>query len=107
MIAKFNENYEVEINGQVINEKIFNEELIDYRLVDREYQIEHLCMWITESKSENDKRLMLEDLKYLMNLSDELVFSSITTNEFIAKSDNPKEFNSICEEIIKLNKEIK
>jgi len=102
-----NDEGEIEINGEVINSKIFNEELVDYSVVDREDRIEYLCMWITESDKSNDKRLMLEDLKYLMKLEDEFVFSSIFTNEYIAKSDDEETFNNICEEIIKLNSEIK
>jgi hypothetical protein len=72
----------------------------NYRLVNREQQINDLCMWISEatgSDRKNDLYLMKEDLKYLMSLEDEEVLSNLSTNEFIAKSDNPKRF----EEIIK------
>lgn len=102
-----NDEGETEINGEVINSKIFDEELVDYKVVDREDQIEHLCVWITESDNSNDKRLVLEDLKYLMKLEDEFIFSSISTNEYIVKSDDEEKFNEICEEILKLNSEIK
>lgn len=106
-----NLNKGVFINGILINEDIFQEEKVDYHIIEREQQIEDLYMWIGEAQRdrerENDVYLMKEDLKYLSSLKDELIFSSISTNEFIAKSDNPKEFNEICEEILKLNKEYK
>ena len=101
------EENEVKINNILIDESIFNEEKIDYRIVERKQQIEDLCMWISESKSNNDKELMKQDLKMLMSLDDELIFSSISTNMFIAKSDNKKEFNEICEEILKLKRAVK
>jgi hypothetical protein len=104
MEAKFNKDYQVEIEGKTIKEKIFQEELINYRLIEREVLIEDLINWISEAQNESYKYLMKEDLKYLINLKDEVVFSSISTNEYIAKSDNLKEFNNICKEILKLNK---
>lgn len=67
----------------------------NYKLVDRESQIEDLIMWISESEKPNDKMLMLQDLKYLMSLDDREVLSNLSTNEFIAESDNPKEFKEI------------
>jgi len=92
------------INNIQINEDIFNFEKVGYIIKDREQLIEDLCMWISESNNETDKTLMKIDLNYLMNLKDEFVFSSINTNEYIAKSDNLKDFNDICKEIIKINK---
>lgn len=97
----------VKINGTLINEKIFNQELVDYTAVEREDQIDYLIDWIGESQRESDKYLMKEDLKMLINWEDEFIFSSIVTNEYIAKSQDEEEFNNICEEIIKLNSEIK
>jgi hypothetical protein len=49
---------------------------------------------------------MKDDLKYLRGLNDEFVFSSISTNEYVAKSDNLEEFNDLCEELLKLNEEV-
>jgi len=95
------------INETLINEKIFSEEEVNYRVVEREQQINDLCMWISEatgSDRANDLYLMKEDLKYLINLKDEFVFSSTSTNEFIAKKDNLEGFNLICKEILELNK---
>lgn len=96
----------VRINGILINEEIFEKEKVDYRVSEREDQIDHLVMWISETDRKNDKELMLEDLKYLASLKDEFIFSSILTNEYIAKSQNEEEFNNICEEILKLNSEL-
>jgi len=97
----------IEINGVLIDEKIFDEEKVDYRPVFREDQIDNLINWISEasgSNRESDLYLMKEDLKYLINLSDEMVFSSLSTNEFIARSDDLEEFNEICKEILEINK---
>jgi hypothetical protein len=46
---------------------------------------------------------MLEDLKYLMSIEDEFVFSSILTNEFVAASDKPKHFAEIAQSILDLD----
>lgn len=93
-----------------INEDVFRYEKVGYVIRDREQLIDDLCMWISEatgSDRKNDLYLMKEDLKYLMNLEDEFVFSSIDTNDYIAKSDNSKDFNDICKEIIKVNEGLK
>ncbi len=109
------ENYNLQItgegvfiNGILISEDIFNEEKIGYSPRDREQQINDLYMWIGEatgSDRANDLYLMKEDLKYLENLEDEYIFSSVSTNEFICKSDDLKEFNSICKKVLELNKQ--
>ena len=94
------------INETLINEKIFQEEKVDYSVQEREDQIDHLIDWIGECgmDREGDKNLMKEDLKYLINLKDEFIFSSISTNEYILKEDNLKRFNKICKEILELHK---
>jgi len=94
------------INETLINEKIFQEEKVEFSPVEREDQIDDLIDWIGEcgTDRESDKSLMKIDLKYLINLEDEFVFSSISTNKFIAKSDNLESFNEICKEILELNK---
>ena len=105
-----NLNEGVFINNILINEKIFREELTDWVIVKREEQINNLINWISECRRESDKALMKEDLKYLIGLKDEFIFSSIfssiLTNEYISKSDNLKEFKDICDEILKLNEEL-
>lgn len=105
MKAKINENGEVVINEIVISQEA--EEKVGYNLREREQQISDLYMWISEatgSDRTNDLYLMKEDLKYLLNLEDEFVFSNLETNEFIAESDDLKGFNEICEELVKANK---
>lgn len=92
--------YSVYINNIEMKEDIFDTENIGYVLRFREDLIDNLINWISEAK-ESDKFLMKEDLKYLIDLEDEYVFSSISTNEYIAKSDNEEEFNNICKEILK------
>ncbi len=96
------------INTILINEKIFQEEMHEFAPIEREDQIDHLIDWISEcgADKEKDKNLMKEDLKYLIKLTDEYVFSSISTNEFIAKSDNEERFNLICKDILKLSEKI-
>ena len=90
------------INETLINERIFQEEKHEYTAIEKEDQINHLISWISEAKG-NDKELMIDDLKYLINLKDEYLFSSISTNDFIAKSDDEENFNRICKELLKLN----
>ncbi len=97
----------VYINDILINEDIFQEELVDYKPCDREDEIDMLFTWISEcgSDRQSDKELMIEDLRYLQGLNDEWVWSNISTNEFIAKSDDEERFNEICEEILEKNSE--
>ena len=97
-------NNKVKINNQIINEELFGGEKVDYNLRYRTEEIDNLITWIAETKKENDKFLMIEDLRYLISLPDEFIFSNLNTNEYIAKSDNEKRFNEICEEILKENK---
>ena len=54
-----------------------------YKIVNRETEIDNLIMWISESKSENDKFLMKEDLKQLLSMDCENIYSSEDTNEYI------------------------
>lgn len=85
-----------------INEKIREDELFEYEIRDREDFIDNLIMWISEATT--DKAIMKQDLKLLMNLEDDYIFSSISTNNYIHSGSS--EFNSTCLELIKLNKEI-
>ena len=92
----------IKINGVLIDEEIFQKEEFGYYPEEREELIERIIGLFSETTKENDKFLMKEDLKYLMNLKDVFIFSSIYTNEYIAKSDNNTEFNKICKELIEL-----
>lgn len=90
------------INQTEINETIFNQELFNYSIVDRDDFIDDLIRWINEA--DRDRELMKDDLKYLMGCDDIYLFSSIETNEYVLESDNEEEFNSLCEELLELNK---
>lgn len=86
-----------------IDEVIRDKQLFEYEIIDREDYIEQLIGWIAECKTP-DKELMKTDLKMLMNSREDYLFSSISTNDFISSSD--ERFESTCEELIALNKEI-
>jgi len=92
------------INGIKIKERIFQEELFEYKIIDRKEFIDELIRWIGEAKS-TDKVLMKQDLELLMNTTDDFMFSSISTNEYVGKEDS--NFDELCEELLKLNKETK
>jgi len=100
--AEINDEGQIELNGEIIDESIFNEERVDYSLRERDDFIDTLIDWISEATK--DKEIMKSDLRYLMKLNDEYIWSSILTNKYIAKSDNREEFNNICKEVLKLNK---
>ena len=87
-----------EINGVSVSQD--KEHEIEYSLRNREQQIEDLYKWIAESQSESDKTLMKEDLHYLESLNDEFIFSNLSTNEFIAQSDDEETFNKICQDLL-------
>ena len=92
-----------EIKGKEISQEQEGE--VGYSLTDREQQINDLYMWIGEatgSDKANDLYLMKEDLHYLEGLEDEFIFSNLSTNEFIAKSDDEKRFNEICGDLLNL-----
>lgn len=93
--------YGFKINDELIKEQIFQEEKSNYKIESRDELIDNLIDWISEANK--DKELMKQDLKYLLNLEDEFIFSSILTNEYIAFSDNPERFNKIAEDILELN----
>lgn len=95
-----NDGYE--INGIKLNEEMFQEELIGYQIRDRKDFIDNLIDWISEATK--DRELMKSDLKYLMDLEDEFILSSIYTNEYICCSDSEEEFNNIIQEMLELNK---
>jgi len=106
MEIEINDNNEVVIDNIIIDNSIFEEEKINYEVVEREQKIDDLINWIGESESESDKFLMKEDLKHLISIGDKYIFSSISTNEFIIKSEDETEFNNLCKEILDLNKKI-
>ena len=93
-----------EINEIEISQE--KEEEVGYSLRDREQQIEDLYMWIGEAQRDQNRRgdlyAMKEDLHYLESLGDEFIFSNLSTNEFIAQSDDAETFNKICQDLLNL-----
>ena len=81
------------------------EDDFDYRIENRVDLIDNLIDWISEATQ--CKEIMKDDLKYLMGLEDEYIFSSISTNEYIAKSDNLDYFNNLCADMIKFSNKFK
>ena len=94
------------IDDVVINNVIFQDEMVEYEYRDRKDFIESLFDWIGEASGE-DRELMKEDLLYLNTLEDEYIFSSISTNSYVAESDDKEQFNSLCDEILKVNAGLK
>jgi hypothetical protein len=77
----------------------FEDAELGYRIEERKEIIDNLISWIAEANDRpSDKQIMKDDLEYLMGLEDDYVFSSYTTNEYIACSDNKERFIQIAEE---------
>jgi len=95
------------INGIAINEKIREEDLFEYKIIHRESFIDELIGWIAEAQrgGRSDAMVMKDDLKYLLTIEDEYIFSSISTNEYVCKSDD--NFNYLCVELLELNNSLK
>lgn len=74
-----------------------------WTIEEREDLIDRLIDWIWETHN-SDKEIMKTDLKYLIMLPDKYIFSSETTNEYVAKSDNEKQFNELCYDFITYKK---
>ena len=78
----------------------FEEAELGYRIEERKELIDNLISWIAEANDRPaDQQMMKDDLEYLMGLEDDCVFSSYTTNEYIACSDNRERFIQIAEEL--------
>lgn len=109
-ISIVNDNYYVhdskEKRNVLINSDIFQNELFDYSIVDRSDLIDNLIMWISECGIDrnHDKELMKTDLKYLMDVKDDYIFSAFSTNEYIVSDDD--NFEETCRELIALNKKL-
>lgn len=71
-----------------------------YYIKERDQHIDDLIQRIAEIESESNKFLMKEDLKTLVNLKDDFIFLSESTNEFISKTDDKEEYNNLCEQFI-------
>jgi len=91
------------INGVKLNEKIRHEELFEYTITHRESFIDELTRWISEATK--DKELMKSNLKMLMEVEDEYILSSVSTNAYLY--NGCADFNNTCKELLKLNKSLK
>lgn len=85
-----------------LNEKIRDEEMLEYHIADREELINDLMRWISECNK--DSGLMREDMEMLMQLKDDYIFSSNSTNSYISSIDSG--FNETCEELIELSESL-
>lgn len=65
--------------------------------------------WHCEARNagRSDAAAMYEDIEYLMTLNDNYVFSSRSTNNYVAYSDNEDRFHEICEDILEANSKLK
>ena len=86
--------------GVKLSEKIRQEDLHEYSIVDKKSLIHDLIRWIGEAGG--NASLMEADLKMLMDVEDDYIFSSNSTNSYITKSDS--EFDETCNQLIELNK---
>lgn len=91
------------INGIELKDKIFQEELSEWTIIHRESFIDELYRWIAEALQGNrsDAQLMKDDQQMLMKKTDEYIFSSNSTNDYVCSDDD--RFNKICKELLKLN----
>jgi len=84
-------------------EDINNSDLIQselgYEIREREDLIQSILDMISEARWAN-RTLMEEDLEYLYSLDDTVIFSSVNTNDYIAKDDDPERFDELCEKIV-------
>ena len=87
------------INGIKINDKIREEELHEFSIIHRDSFLDDLINWISEAKQ--DKELMKQDLKELMNWNDEYILISNSTNYYIGV--NSDDYEETCTELLELN----
>ena len=92
------------INGIELKDEIFEQDLSEWEIIHRKSFIDKLYRWIAEAMQANrsDAELMKDDQQMLMKKTDEYIFSSISTNDYICSDDD--RFNEICEELLSLNK---
>jgi hypothetical protein len=101
--VRINDENIVTIDSEPMSSDLFDKQLVGYDVRSREELINDLIHYIADAQSSNNDAsviAMKEDLIYLMNLSDEYVFSSNSTNHYIAASDSPAKFSAIASSII-------
>lgn len=95
-----------EISDTVLNDDLYEiirqNESLWYDIVDREDEINNLYRYVWEAKDWSAQEWYKSDIDYLRTLSDTYVFSSLSTNEYIAASDDVEEFDKLCDELLDL-----
>jgi hypothetical protein len=101
--------YNISINDTEINDEVFNQELVNYRYVDRFDLISDIQDFLYEARRArrlSDAAMMDDDIDYLKTLPDNYVFTSISTNEYIAFSQEPQKFDDICQDILEAHNKL-
>jgi len=91
------------INGELLNEKIAQEQLHEYSIIDLEDFIDELIRWISEARE--SKTLMMQDLRMLMNVNEDYILTSNSTNSYLYPGESG--FEDVCQEILDLNNNLK
>jgi hypothetical protein len=92
------------INGIVLHKSILREELHEYYPSHRRSLIDELIIWIGECKRESEKQIMKDDLRTLMDVKDEYILSSNSTNSYLYQGCS--EFEDTCKELIELSQSL-
>lgn len=90
------------IIGLRIDNDLSSEGVIDYTVYSREDRIDDLHTYISESTNAASKKMMKDDLAYLMKSQAEWILESTSTNDVIAPDLEPERFNEVCEQIREL-----
>ncbi len=77
--------------------------MYEYYIINRQHLVDELISWISEARG-NNKELIRKDLTLLMSISDDYIFSSISTNEYLSKDDI--NFDKVCKGLITLSKSL-
>lgn len=91
------------IGEEFICDEVFDENMVDYILVEREVEISNISDSLAGTYGE-EREMLLADISILQLLDDVYIFSNISTNEYIAASNDIDGFNSLCEEILDKNR---
>jgi len=102
MNIQFNQDGNLVIEGNEIHPDVFQNEMTEYYPTPRTHIIDNLIDWISDAR-ESDKSMMKDDLKMLMNETDDMCLQSISTNHYLFKSD--PEFTDAVAEIIEADRD--
>ncbi len=103
VVNKFNvrigQSGTVYINDLTIDDEVQNEQMANYEIWDRREKIEDLEEAYFNVK-ESDRPIVRGDINYLLGLTDDIILSSILTNEYLSLSETQDEFNGAVQEIV-------